>query len=100
MPKRKGQLFGSLIDGVWGRSHHKDPPRKNLPNVLAKRWTKKQVLHDDALVTCIDFAVLVNTSHELVVALLSLDLFREPLFQKSSELVVEVVCCRVSNAMD
>lgn len=47
--------------------------------------------HDNALLTCIHLAVLVDAGHELVVALLSFDFGREPFLEECGEFFVEVV---------
>lgn len=53
------------------------------------------MLHDNALLTCIHFTVLVDAGHEFVVALFGLDFVREPFLQEGGEFVVEVVCGRL-----
>jgi hypothetical protein len=52
---------------------------------------RRAALHDDALLIGVDLAVLVETGHVLVVALLGLDFVREPLFEENGQFLIEVI---------
>lgn len=69
------------------RSHCAKTLRENLSIISSMRVR----LHDDALLTCINFAVLVDSRHELVVSLLGLDFVGEPPFEEGRLFLVEIV---------
>jgi hypothetical protein len=49
------------------------------------------MLHDNALLSSIHLSILIDTSHEFVIALFGLDFIWEPFLEEGGEFVVEVI---------
>jgi hypothetical protein len=85
--------------------YHNEPLFKNLPKPFSiytssKRKWRKQVSHDDALLSSIHLSVLIDAGHEFVVALLGLDFIWEPLLKESGHFVVKVVWSNISSLLN